>query len=351
MVETEGSTPSNPIDEFIATAKQELEKVHSQIDEINLLIEQSQGEVEKLAERNASITAEIHFLQSNFATVPREDIRSTYEAAQDAQQRLFTMRGQVEKLASDKKILERFAEFLNRTASILDSTKGLSTSGAAIASDSVIEQIIAAQEEERRMITRQIHDGPAQGLSNFILQAEIALRLLDIDQEKARQEITNLQQTAGATFAQLRDFIFDLRPMMLDDLGLVPTIRRYVDAIQEKTGMSISLVVTGSEHRLESHREVLIFRAIQDALANVRDYAQATQTKITVDIGERLVRTTIEDNGSGFDPQTMNSNEDIGQGGGLRKLRDRIQMVGGTIDVQSNPGQGSRVIFTIPTTG
>jgi two-component system sensor histidine kinase DegS len=351
MVETEGSKPSNTIEDFIATTKQELEKVHSQIDEINLLIEQSQGEVEKLAERNASITAEVHFLQSNFNTVPRDDIRSTYEAAQDAQQRLFTMRGQVEKLASDKKILERFAEFLNRTASILDSTKGLSVSSTAIVSDSVIEQIIAAQEEERRMITRQIHDGPAQGLSNFILQAEIALRLLDIDQQKAREEIANLQQTAGATFSQLRDFIFDLRPMMLDDLGLIPTIRRYVDAIQEKSGMNINLVVTGSERRLESHREVLIFRAIQDALANVRDYAKATQAKITVDLGERLVRTTIEDNGTGFDPQTMNNVEDMGQGSGLRKLRDRINMVGGSIDVQSNPGQGSRIVFSIPTAG
>jgi two-component system sensor histidine kinase DegS len=351
MAETEGSQPTNAIDDFIATTRQELEKVHSQIDEINLLIEQSQGEVEKLVERNAGITAEVHFLQSNFDTVPREDIRSTYEAAQDAQQRLFTMRGQVEKLASDKKILERFAEFLNRTINMLDSTQGLNTSGAVVASDSVIEQIIAAQEEERRMITRQIHDGPAQGLSNFILQAEIALRLLDIDQDKARQEIANLQQTAGATFAQLRDFIFDLRPMMLDDLGLVPTIRRYVDAIQEKSGMKISLVVTGSERRLDSHREVLIFRAVQEALAAVRDFAQATQTKITVDIGERLVRTTIEDNGTGFDPQAMGSDEEIGQGGGLRKLRDRINLVGGTIDVQSSPGQGSRVIFAIPTTG
>jgi two-component system sensor histidine kinase DegS len=351
MVESEGSKPTNAIEDFIAATKQELEKVHNQVGEINLLIEQSQGEVEKLVERNSSITAEVHFLQSNFDTVPREDIRSTYEAAQDAQQRLFTMRGQVEKLASDKKILERFAEFLTRTASILDSTQGLSASSVTIASDSVIEQIIAAQEEERRMITRQIHDGPAQGLSNFILQAEIALRLLDIDQDKARQEIANLQQTAGATFAQLRDFIFDLRPMMLDDLGLVPTIRRYVDAIKEKSGMDISLVITGSERRLDSHREVLIFRAVQDALANVRDFANATQTKITVDIGERLVRTTIEDNGSGFDTQTMNNVEDMGQGGGLRKLRDRINMVGGTIDVQSNPGQGSRVIFAIPTTG
>jgi two-component system sensor histidine kinase DegS len=139
--------------------------------------------------------------------------------------------------------------------------------------------------------------------------------------------------------------------MMLDDLGLVPTIRRYVDAVREKTGMDINLVLTGTERRLEAHREVLVFRALQETLANVRDHAQATQVKVTIDIGERLVRTTIEDNGSGFEPQTISNDKDMGQGGGLRTLHDRINMVGGTLDVQSNPGQGTRVVFSIPSMG
>ena len=220
----------NPAEAFLASARQELEKARAELKEVGLLVEQSQGEVDKLAERNAGITAKVHQLQANFDTVPRDDIRSTYEDALDAQQRLFTMRGQVEKLASDLAILERYEDFLTRTVSLLDQTQGLKVAGIAPVANSVIQQIITAQEEERRNISRQIHDGPAQGLSNLILQAEIALRLFDVDQDKARLELANLQQTAGATFAQLRDFIFDLRPMMLDDLGLLPTIRRYLDA-------------------------------------------------------------------------------------------------------------------------
>ena len=119
---------------------------------------------------------------------------------------------------------------------------------------SSVEQIIEAQEEERRKISRQIHDGPAQALSNFILQTEIALRLFDIDVGKAREELTSLKASATSTFSHVRDFIFDLRPMMLDDLGLIPTVRRYTDAFKEKTGLNLTLVVTGTERRLESHR-------------------------------------------------------------------------------------------------
>ncbi len=270
--------------------------------EIGLLVEQSQGEVEKLAQRNASITAHVHQLQAHFDTVPREDIKSAYEHSQDAQQRLFTMRGQLEKLQSDQVHLKRYAETLARTLQALEGGGSLELPEAMAAAQPSggIEQIIEAQEEERRKISRQIHDGPAQALSNFILQTEIAMRLFDMDQEKAREELNSLKASASSTFANVRDFIFDLRPMMLDDLGLIPTARRYVDAYKEKTGLNVTMVFTGTERRLEPHREVLVFRGIQELLANVRDHAQATQVKVMVDVDAAMVRVVVEDNGRGL---------------------------------------------------
>ena len=86
----------------------------------------------------------------------------------------------------------------------------------------MIVRVVEAQEAERQRLSRQIHDGPAQALSNFILQTEIAMRLFDIDTERARAELQSLKTSATSTFQKVRDFIFDLRPMMLDDLGLVP---------------------------------------------------------------------------------------------------------------------------------
>jgi two-component system sensor histidine kinase DegS len=342
-----------PIDSFLETTRTELTQVRNQAKEIGLLVEQSQGEVDKLVQRNAAITAQLHQIQSNFDTVPREDIRTAYEAAQDAQQRLFTMRGQVEKLQSDQGNLKRYADFLAKTLQLLEGGAEVQTAGGQPAGPAAItdlvEQLIAAQEEERRKISRQIHDGPAQALSNFILQTEIALRLFDSDSEKAREELSSLKAAAATTFSQIRDYIFDLRPMMLDDLGLVPTVRRYTEAFKDKTGLNVNLVVTGSERRLESHLEVLTFRAVQELLGNVREYAQATQVKVTLDMDDSQVRATVEDNGRGFDPAGLQAKD--GEGRGLLALRDRVSQAGGSIEFDSEGGKGSRIVVVIPAEG
>jgi len=343
-------TPS-PIDEFLETTRTELTQVRNQAKEIALLVEQSQGEVDKLVQRNAAITAQLHQIQSNFDTVPREDIRTAYEAAQDAQQRLFTMRGQVEKLQSDQGNLRRFADHLAKTVQLLEGGPEIAAGpvgpGGVATSADLVEQLIAAQEDERRKISRQIHDGPAQALSNFILQTEIALRLFDSDSEKAREELSSLKAAAATTFSLVRDYIFDLRPMMLDDLGLVPTIRRYTEAFKDKTGLNLNLVVTGSERRLESHLEVMLFRAVQELLGNVREYAQATQVKVGLDLDDTQVRATVEDNGRGFDPAGLQAKD--GEGRGLLTLRDRVSQAGGSIEFDSEGGKGSRIVVVIPT--
>ena len=346
MTEVEIQEELSPVEVFLGVAREELEQVRREHREIGMLVEQSQGEVEKLAQRNASIAATLKQIESNFDTVPREDIRNTYEAAQDAQQRLFTMRGQLEKLESDQETLQRYAEFIQSTMNLLEGRSHDEVTDLEAGTGSVIEQIIDAQEEERRKISRQIHDGPAQSLSNFILQAEIAMRLFDTDQDKAREELNNLKASANSTFSKIRDYIFDLRPMMLDDLGIVPTIRRYAEAFKEKTGLELNVVVTGTERRLEAHREVLIFRTVQALLQNVRDYAQATQVKVMLDLDDNQVRATVEDNGKGFDVEP--AMEEEGAAHGLRINKDRLEQVGGSFEIESQPGEGTRVSFSIP---
>lgn len=335
----------SPADLLVEEFKKDLEQVTTKLSEINLLIEQSQGEVDKLAQRNASITNRVHQIQSNFDTVPREDIRSTYETAQDAQQRLFTMRGQLEKLESDRTHLEEREKLLHSILEFLEGGPVVQPGEESTKRNLGIEQIIEAQEEERRKISRQIHDGPAQALSNFILQTEIVMRLYDNDQENARNELGNLKEAASSTFAKVRDFIFDLRPMMLDDLGLAPTVRRYAEAFEEKSGLDINVVITGTERRLASHREVLAFRAVQEMLANAREHAQATQVKIMLDMDEDQIRAIVEDNGIGFDIAILEDEES--RPGGLRRLSDRVEQIGGSLEVDSTES-GTRVIMTLP---
>lgn len=337
----------SPAEQFAEEAQAELQQVQAKLSEINLLIEQSQGEVDKLAQRNASITTRLHQIQSNFDTVPREDIRSAYESAQDAQQRLFTMRGQLEKLESDRGHLERRVELLNSVIQFMQGGPVVEPveNGGSPVRPVGIEQVIEAQEEERRRLSRQIHDGPAQALSNFILQTEIAMRLFDASPEDARGELISLKDAAASTFSSVRDFIFDLRPMMLDDLGVAPTVRRYAEAFEEKSGLEITCTITGSERRLESYIEVLIFRAVQEFLANAREHAQATTVKILLDIDETQIRAIVEDNGRGIDPSVLEEEER--KLGGLNRLRERVVQLGGSLEVDAAES-GTRIIMTLP---
>jgi two-component system sensor histidine kinase DegS len=208
-----------------------------------------------------------------------------------------------------------------------------------------LELLIQAQEAERLRLSRQMHDGPAQALSNFILQTEIAMRLFDMDQVKAREELTNLKENSTAAFQQVRDFIFDLRPMMLDDLGLVPTLKKYIEAYKEKSGVDLRLGVIGSERRFESYLEVMIFRAVQELLGNAVHGRDANQIKVQLDIDPASVRVDVEDNGRGFELQELEADS----GMGLKVIKDRVEMLGGLFKMSVLDGQGGQVSFQVPT--
>src|SRR5512145_2368310 len=306
----------------------ELEETEKALREVTLMIEQSQGEVLKLSQRNAAITTHLQQLQNQFDQMPPQEIRNIYDSALDSQQRLFVMRGQLEKLQNEKSHLERFKSTLERAQVVAGSGLSVSSGTGSKGPLASVEMLVNAQETERQRLSRQMHDGPAQALSNFILQTEIAMRLFDVDASQARGELNSLKASAMSTFQKVRNFIFELRPMMLDDLGLVPTVKRYVDTFKEQTGLEVTLAVTGQERRLESYLEVMVFRAVQELLGNAARHSQASQIKVQIDASDTAVRVSVEDNGRGFD---MDRTGEKG-GMGLKVIRDRVEMLGGTIE-------------------
>ncbi len=341
---------------LVEDCRQEYEQTQRTLREIALLIQQSTSEVEKLAQRHAQSTSRVRQIQASLDTVPREDIRSVYEAAQDAQQRLFTMRGQLEKLQSDRQNLERYARLLQRVLTVSEAPaptpKGMTAPLTPAQNDGlpVIVRIVEAQEAERQRLTRAMHDGPAQSLTNFILQAEICQRLFDTDPARARTELLSLKNAAMTTFQKIKNFMFELRPMMLDDLGLAPTLRRYVEAFGEKSGIRATLTIMGTERRLAPYSEVTLFRAIQELLTNVRQHAQATNVRVQLDMDEQTVRAVVEDDGTGFEVEPTLAASAQRRTIGLSTMRERIEMLGGQMTVESAPGNGTRVTVELPAT-
>jgi two-component system sensor histidine kinase DegS len=335
---------------FIEEVRKDYEKTHQELKEIDVLINQSTAEVERSAQLNAQISNRIRQMETNFETLPREYIRETYEEFLNVQQRLFTMRGQLETLQSKQRNLEHLLELQRKLNEFTGGAAWLPEDKGSINRDptdqSTVIRVIQTEEAEKENLVRKMHDGPASSLSNFILQAEICQRFFDVNPDRARTELNTLKSSAAATFSYVKDFIFDLRPMMLTDLGVVPTLRRYVESVQEKSGISISITITGLERRLENHIEVTIFRGVQNLLNNALAHAQATQIQVLLDIAQERVTAVVEDNGNGFNTDEVlgNNNRTIG----LPTLRERIEMLGGSLNIQSGLGQGTRAEFTIP---
>jgi len=300
-------------------------------------------EVSKLSQRNAAITTHLQQMQNQIDKVPQQDIRSAYDSALDAQQRLFVMRGQLEKLQSEKSHLERFKAILERARAASGGGAASASAGGTKGPLTGVEMLVNAQETERQRLSRQMHDGPAQALSNFILQTEIAMRLMDVDAGQARDELNSLKASAMSTFQKVRNFIFELRPMMLDDLGLIPTVRRYTEAFKEQAGLDVNVTVTGNERRLEPYLEIMLFRAIQELLGNAARHSQATMIKVNLDVGDERIRVSVDDNGKGFDPEAVQQGSSLG----LKLIRERAEMLGGNFEVDSAAGKGTRVSFAV----
>lgn len=209
-------------------------------------------------------------------------------------------------------------------------------------------EILIAIEEERKRIARDIHDGPAQSLANVVLRLEICEKLLDENPQKGKVELENLKKLVKDSLKGMRQLIFDLRPMTLDDLGLIPAIKRFLKDFESHFQISTNLLISGEEKRLNQKTETGLFRIIQEALNNVAKHSQARKVRVTIAINQRYVIINITDDGKGFEVDKVLSRECSSESLGLPGMRERAELLGGKLTVKSSPGKGASITVNVP---
>jgi two-component system sensor histidine kinase DegS len=347
--------PIETLAELVEDSKRAYTEAQNELQEVGVLLEQTSGEVQKLDQRTTQVTNKLRHIEANLNGYPREEIKEAYSASQAAQLRLAMLRSQAEQLQVKKESLVGLSDRLRSFLDVADQIPGLSTPGRGLAPpsvgpDSVIMRIIEAQEGERQRLARQMHDGPAQSLTNLILQAEIVEKSFDMGTDQVRTELSNLRSAVNRTFEKTMDFVFELSPMMLDDLGAVPTLRRYIEDFQEKSGLSIAFDVVGEERRLAPYVEITIFRVIQELLHNVWQHAHASHVQVGLNFQGSTVGITVEDDGSGFDVDDMMALAKERKSLGISTMQQRLEMLGGTIQFDSSLGRGTKVSMQVPAT-
>jgi two-component system sensor histidine kinase UhpB len=203
------------------------------------------------------------------------------------------------------------------------------------------------QEEERGRISRDLHDGIGQLLTALKIQLELLEReAASISELTAR--IAGARELADTALAEVRQLSHVLRPQMLDELGLEPTLRWLARTFQKRTGIEVGLVFEGAERRVDADVETLVYRIVQEALTNVARHSGARAAAVTLTRAPERLFVRIEDRGAGFRPEALLAAGDEERGFGLRAMHDRVEFMNGRFSLRSAPGEGTTVEAEIP---
>lgn len=353
--------------EIYEAARREVDNARTELEEIRQQTAMTIEMVDQLEKAEQLEKQNLVQVSSNFRNYSEEKIKATYEAVKEVQVRLGVAREEERQLRRKRDDCELRLYHMQKTvigaeqmAMRISSVLGYLSSQIsdvvaqmekATSSRFLSALIIKAQEDERYRVSREIHDGPAQDVANLLFQASICERLINVDPEEARAGIQELRRQLRGCLGDIRQIIFDMRPMSLDDLGLVAAVRQLAAKLDERQTMKVDFTVEGNEASLPNHVSTGIFRIIQEALNNVDRHSGQKAAQVRMLFTATAVSVLIEDQGCGFDlaavEEQMKNSE--GQGGfGIMGMRERANIIGAQLTIASNPGRGSRVHLRLP---
>ncbi|TYP75710.1 sensor histidine kinase [Paenibacillus methanolicus] len=351
--------------EICESARKELFSLSQELTDILAETAEIIDKVDKLEIDYRRARVRLTEVSRDFVRYKEEDIKSAYEKATQLQLDLMVFREKetylrarrdelqkrvrnieqsierAETIASQiNVVLEYLSGDLNNVTRILESAKNRQLIGM---------KIILAQEEERKRIAREIHDGPAQSMAHLVLRTEIAERMLHKQEfQIVQEELVELKKQVRSGIEEIRKIIFNLRPMALDDLGLVPTLRKYVQDFEEKTKIRTIFDTIGKEIRLPSAMEAGIYRMVQEAFSNAYKHANPSFVALEITYQAQMVKIVVRDNGVGFRVDQVEARTKDSTHFGLIGLRERVELVEGRLEIESAINEGTKITIHIP---
>lgn len=355
----------NEIYDIAEHAQQEYHKLEKELTELKEQIISTIELVDSFEKSLKKSKLELMQINKNFDKYSQEEMKAIYSKAdqlridlaveKEREQMLIQRRNDLEiRLKHSAKTVEKAESLINHVAVAMNfltgDLKNISNQIEDLQEKKTLGiKILKAQEKERQRVAREIHDGPAQSMSNVVLKSEYCIKVLDRDIEKARQELVNLKEMVRISIQDVRRIIYDLRPMSLDDLGIIPTLERHISKIVDNNHLIIKFTTSGNPCVLPSIVSLTIFRLAQEALNNILKHSNATEANVKLSFLEDNIELFISDNGEGFDISEVHKKiKDDGSGFGLSSMKERTQLLDGEFVIRSEPNQGTRYYIRIP---
>jgi signal transduction histidine kinase len=208
-------------------------------------------------------------------------------------------------------------------------------------------ELLSAQEEERKKISRELHDVIAQTLTSINVRLTALRREATLNTKGIERSIASTQKLVEQSVNIVHRFARELRPTVLDDLGLIPALHSYMKNFRAETGIRVSLSAQAAVEEVNGDKRTVLYRVAQEALANVARHAHATQAEVKFEILDGAIAMRIKDNGQGFELERVAQAKRTRRLG-LLGMKERLEMVGGNLNVSSVPGKGTTVLAQIP---
>lgn len=347
------------------SARRECKKLEEELTELKQRVNELISDVENLENELKESKRKLMLVNKNYAKFTQEELKGAYDRAdgiriqlavkREQEQQYIRRRNELEiRIKESYKTIQKAESLITNVGAALGYLNGDLKEISSQLQDMQQRQllglkIIKAQEDERQRVARDIHDGPAQLMSNVVLKAEICERMIDIDLNKTREELHNLKKIVRESLQDVRKIIYNLRPMSLDDLGLVPTLQRYVMTFQEHTGVSVSFMTKGASEDIKPVISLTVFRIVQESLNNINKHACAKNVTIDLEFTNQSLILFIYDDGSGFNTEMLKERaDDISGGFGLYSMKERVLLLEGDFSISSEPGKGTSLKIEIP---
>ncbi|MBI4331458.1 MAG: HAMP domain-containing protein [Chloroflexi bacterium] len=212
----------------------------------------------------------------------------------------------------------------------------------------LMRNLISSEEEKRKRIARDLHDETSQALTSLLVGLQAIAESPHMESDVLTARLNALQETAQRTLEEIHRVIYELRPSIIDDLGLLPAIKWYAESRLENAGIKLYLETAGQERRLSPEIEITLYRIMQEAITNIIKYSKAEICSITLDFQNKAVAVHIEDDGRGFDPGKIIATNSGQQHFGILGIKERVELLDGTLNIKSEAGKGTEIDINIP---
>lgn len=338
----------------------------AELEQIRIDIAKTIEEVDVLEKQDKIMRRKLAEVSSDFQKYNENDIKNVYDKASDIRIRFITKsneekalrirRDQLEiALKKSFENIESAEKVINQISIALGYLEGdvLTMLGSTDSNSEMFLgiKVLEAQENERKRIARDIHDGPAQHMANAIMKADLCTKIIKRNLEDGLRELGDLKESVKMALKEVRGIIFDLRPMSLDDLGLNQTIRETVNSITQESGIDISLKLRPmkAEAEVESIIQVAVYRIIQEIFNNIKKHSKAKHVELILEFGIKYLMLTVSDDGVGFDvDETLTRVKTKGSSYGLISIFDRVSQLQGEIQIKSEKDVGTIYSVKLP---